>query len=125
MVGAFGEGSEDLHNLVQKLAESKVGAMGLRSGREATDEEVGIVVGQLRRSLSTTFVRAQAQCLISRLQCIGKGYTEAAKRRKWAEFEDEKIRQMKKPCQQRTISALQMSYLYEISNGNLVTFVIC
>ena len=93
VVGAFGEGSEDLHNLVQKLAESKVGAMGLRSGREATDEEVGIVVGQLRRSLSTTFVRAQAQCLISRLQCIGKGYAEAAKRRKWAAFEDDKMRQ--------------------------------
>ena len=89
----IGEGSEDLHHLIQRLAESKVGAMGLRSGRQGTDEELGVVVGQLRRSLSTTCVRAQAQCLISRLQCIGKGFAQAAKRRKWAALEDQKMRQ--------------------------------
>ena len=33
VVGAFGEGSEDLHGLVQLLAESKVNTMGL-SGEE-------------------------------------------------------------------------------------------
>ena len=32
-MGAFGEGSEDLHGLVQLLAESKVKAMGLFMGR--------------------------------------------------------------------------------------------
>ena len=74
VVGAFGEGSEDLHDLVQKLAESRVGAMGLRRGREGSEEELGIIVGQIRRSLSTTFVRAQSQCLLSRLNCVGQGY---------------------------------------------------
>ena len=69
VVGAFGEGSQDLHELVQKLAESKVNAMGLRMGRDSTEEEIGVVVGQIRRSLSTTAVRAQAQCLLSRLNC--------------------------------------------------------
>ena len=92
VVGAFGEASEDLHTLVQKLAESKVASMGLRRGREGCEEELGIVVGQIRRSLSTTFVRAQSQCLLSRLNCVGHGYTEAAKRRKWVAVEEEKMR---------------------------------
>ena len=92
VVGAFGEGSQDLHELVQKLAESKVGAMGLRRGRESSEEELGIVVGQIRRSLSTTAVRAQAQCLLSRLNCLGNGYAQAASRRKWAVIEEDRMR---------------------------------
>ena len=92
VVGAFGEGSEDLHDLVQKLAESKVAAMGLRRGREASEDELGVIVGQIRRSLSTTCVRAQAQCLLSRLNCVGHGYAQAAKRRKWAMLEEEKMK---------------------------------
>ena len=92
VVGAFGEGSQDLHELVQKLAESKVNAMGLRRGREGVEEEIGVVVGQIRRSLSTTSVRAQAQCLLSRMNCVGPGYTQAAKRRRWAVNEEERMR---------------------------------
>ena len=49
VVGAFGEGSEDLHSLIQNLAESKVNAMGLRRGRQASEEELGVVVGQISR----------------------------------------------------------------------------
>ena len=92
VVGAFGEGSEDLHELIQILAESKVGALGLRWGREATEQEMATVIGQIRRSLSTTSVRAQAQCLLSRLSCVGQGYAQAAKRRMWAAAEEEKMR---------------------------------
>ena len=92
VVGAFGEVSEDLHYLIQKLAECKVGSMGLRRGRQATEEELGIVVGQIRRSLSTTCVRAQAQCLISRLSCVGNGFAQAFKRRKQAAFEEERMK---------------------------------
>ena len=92
VVGAFGEGSEDLHSLVQSLAESKVTAMGLRRGGQASEEELGMVVGQIRRSLSTTFVRAQAQCLLSRLNCTGQGFAQAFKRRNWAAAEDKRMR---------------------------------
>ena len=49
VVGAFGEGSEDMHDLVQQIAESRANTMGLRRGREATEAEVGIFVGQVRR----------------------------------------------------------------------------
>ena len=92
VVGAFGEGSQDLHELIQLLAESRVRAMGLRRGREASDEELGIIMGQIRRSLSTTSIRAQAQCLLARLNCIGHGFHQAAKRRNWAAAEEEIMR---------------------------------
>ena len=41
VVGAFSEGSEDLHSLVQALAESRVGAVGLARGRPETEAELG------------------------------------------------------------------------------------
>ena len=92
VVGAYGEGSQDLHELVQNLAECKVMAMGLRRGRESSEEELGIIVGQIRRALSTTAVRAQAQCLLSRLNCLGNGFAQAARRRKWAVVEEERMK---------------------------------
>ena len=92
VVGAFGEGSGDLHSLVQSLAESKVTAMRLRRGGQASEEELGMVVCHIRRSLSTTFVRAQAQCLLSRLNCTGQGFAQAFKQRNWAAAEDERMR---------------------------------
>ena len=92
VVGVFSEGSQDLHELVQKLAESKVNAQGLRLGREGTAEELGVVVGQIRRSLSTTSVRAQAQCFLSRMNCVGPGYGQAAKRRRLAAAVEESMR---------------------------------
>ena len=92
VVGAFGECSEDLHELVQEMAESKARAMGLRRGREATDEEIGRIVGQIRRTFSTIVVRAQAQCLLMRMNCVGKGFIEASRRRSWAAKEDERMR---------------------------------
>ena len=91
VVGAFGEGSEDVHYLIQQLAETRASSMGIRRGREASDAEIGILVGQIRRSLSTTFVRAQVQCLLSRMNCFGKGVAQAAKRRQWAAKENERM----------------------------------
>ena len=91
-MGAFGEGSQDLHELIQILAEKKVGTNGLHRGREASEEELAFTIGQIRRALSTTSVRAQAQCLLSRLNCVGQGFGQAAKRRKWVAMEEERMR---------------------------------
>ena len=66
VVGAFGEGSEDLHDLVQQMAESRATSMGLKRGREATDAEIGMAVGQIRRAINTTVVRAQAGAAVYR-----------------------------------------------------------
>ena len=56
LLGAFGTGSEDLHELVQRLAESAVASMGLE--RESTEEEFEVVVAQIRLSYITTCVQA-------------------------------------------------------------------
>ena len=71
---------------------SKVNAMGLARGRGGTEAELGLIVGQIRRMLSTTNVRAQAQCLLARMNSVGGGVGLAAKRRKWAAMEEEKMR---------------------------------
>ena len=92
VVGAFGEGSEDLHSLVQVIAESRVASLGLARGREGTEIELGIVMGQARRMLSTTCVRAQAQCLLARMSQVGEGVAQAAKRRRWVAAEEERMR---------------------------------
>ena len=92
-MGAFGEGSQDLHSLVQILAESKVASMGLARGRCGTESELGVVVGQVRRMISTVSVRAQVQCLLSRVNLIGgEGVDRASKRRQWVAIEEERMR---------------------------------
>ena len=51
--------------------------MGLVSG----PEQLGVVIGQIRRILSCSFVRAQGLCLLSRLRQLGPGARSAAERR--------------------------------------------
>ena len=51
--------------------------------------ELGLVTGQIRRSLSVDFVRAQALCLFSRLAHLGEGAQAAAQRRQQAGQEEE------------------------------------
>ena len=53
---------------------------------------MGIVVGQIRRMLSTASVRAQAQCLLTRMSSVGEGVGQAYKRRQWAAVEEERMR---------------------------------
>ena len=82
-----------MHLLIQQLAESRVKTMELKRGNSgAAEEEIGIIVGQIRRAFSTTCVRAQAQCLISRMNKLGQGYALAARRRQWAAKEEENMR---------------------------------
>ena len=55
--------------------------------------DVVVVVGQVRRMISTVSVRAQAQCLLSRVNLIGgEGVTRASKRRQWVAIEEERMR---------------------------------
>ena len=81
VVGPWGNGSRDLHDLVRTLAEARVEAKARSRGRPASDHELGTVVGDIRRSLSLAFVRAQALCLRSRLSQLGEGARAAAGRR--------------------------------------------
>ena len=67
-------------------------ALGLARGRGGSDVEMGIIVGQIRRMLSTVSVRAQAQCLLTRMSSVGEGVGQAAKRRQWVAAEEERMR---------------------------------
>ena len=90
VVGPWGNGSKDLHNLVRTLAETRVGARTRARGREGPDWELGEVMGQIRRNLSLDFVRAQALCLIARIGQLGEGAQAAGKRREQAVKEEER-----------------------------------
>ena len=88
VVGAFGEGSEDLHSLIHHLAFSRVreaGPQKARSGQLRTMEaELALTTSLLRRALSVVGVKAQARLLLGRLETIGPGATAAAGRRNYA-----------------------------------------
>ena len=80
-MGAWGEGSKDLHALIRVLGESKVSARGQARGEEGQEGELGFVMVQVRRILSCTFVRAQSLCLLARLGQVGPRARGAAERR--------------------------------------------
>ena len=81
VVGPWGECSKDLHSLIKVMGESKVAAQARDRGRPASDNELGVEISQIRKFLSTAFVRAQGLCLLNRLCFLGKGAKEAAGRR--------------------------------------------
>ena len=81
VVGPWGEGSKDLHTLISVIGKNMVDSRGRDRGWEGGEGELGQVMGQLRRKLSCTFVRAQALCLLSRLGQLGPGARAAAERR--------------------------------------------
>ena len=88
VVGAFGEGSDDLHSLIHHLAISRVRVAGPQKGRRGqvrTEEaELSLTTAFLRRTLSLVGVRAQARLLLGRLEVIGPRATAAAGRRNHA-----------------------------------------
>ena len=81
VVGPWGEVSKDLHTLVSIIGRQMVEARGRERGWEGGEGEMGQVIGQLRRKLSCTFVRAQPLCLLARLGQLGPGAKVAAERR--------------------------------------------
>ena len=89
--GAWGEASEGVHQLVQTLAESRLNFQGLQRGRPGSEQELGVIVGQVRRRISLAAVKAQVDCLLSKLHQVGPGNTQLAKRRVWAVREDERM----------------------------------
>ena len=81
VVGPWGDCSKDMHSLIKVLGETKVAARARARGRQSSDNELGVVIAQIRKYLSTAFVRAQGLCLINRLCFLGEGAKAAAGRR--------------------------------------------
>jgi len=88
VVGAFGEGSDDLHALIHHLASSRVRVAGPQKGKRgqvrSEEAELALTTAFLRRTLSLVGVRAQARLLLGRLEVIGPGAAAPAGRRNFA-----------------------------------------
>ena len=81
VIGPWGEGSSGLHDLIKVIGENKVKSKERSRGVSASDNMLGVEIGQIRRTLSTTFVRANSVCLLSRLSYLGKNGEKAGQRR--------------------------------------------
>ena len=90
--GAYGETSDGVKKLLEKLAESRLQSQGLRSGSPEANKELAMVTSYLRRRLSSAVMRANTKCLLERLVMVGEGQGQAGKRRQWARREEERAR---------------------------------
>ena len=93
VAGPWGDLSPDLHKLLLIFAESRVAAMSRAQGWEAGPGQLGKVVGEIRRAMSVTIVRANSLCLLERLSQLGPGARAAAQRRQAALHLEERRRQ--------------------------------
>ena len=92
--GAWEEASQDVHTLVDILARARLKFQVLSEGRPdgGSDQELAMVVAQIRRLLSVVAIKAQVGCLLGRLHQVGPGNKQLAKKREWAVRQDEKMR---------------------------------
>ena len=93
VAGPWGDVSSDLHQLLKTFAESRAAALSRSQGWEVGPGQVGKIMGDIRRALSVTIVRANAMCLLERLSQLGPGAGAAAKRRQVALQLEERRRQ--------------------------------
>ena len=109
VVGAWGEGSKDLHSLLDILASYRLRAVGLARGREGSDAERGVILAQFRRVLSTSAIRSQTKALVARLQVMGEKGRDAARRRALVGKENRRLEEEMRGHWQAHIRALGVS----------------
>ena len=92
--GAFGEASQDVHDLIQSMAESRLKFQVESEGRPGggSNQELGLIVGQIRRTLSMAAIKAQVECLLARIHQAGPGNKQLAKKRQWTLVQDQKMK---------------------------------
>ena len=66
------------------MGKNKVAVQASATGRQASDNELGVIISQIRKYLSIAFIRAQNLCLINRLKHLGEGHKTASGRRNFA-----------------------------------------
>ena len=91
VLGPFQEGSDDIHALLDVLADSHLRARGLARGREGSSHERSTILAGFRRRLSMVAAKAYSTCLMDRVSRIGEGHRQAAKRRAWVKREEERM----------------------------------
>ena len=77
-----------MHALVQRIATSRLLVAGMQPGRQGPPKsdaaQLAALVSYVRRQLSITAVIEQAKMLLERLQLLGEGSADAARRRERA-----------------------------------------
>ena len=91
VLGAFQEGSKDIHALLDTLADSQLKAKGLARGREGSNQERATILAGMRRRLSMAAAKGYSTCLLDRLSRVGEGHRQAARRRAWVKREEERM----------------------------------
>ena len=76
-VGGYGEGSEEVHNLITCLADARLKKVGLQRGRPGSDQELAIITSQLRRRISRATIIANYTLLLERMTQVGAGAARA------------------------------------------------
>ena len=89
---AYGETSDGVKTLLDRLAESRVSSLGLRTGSLEAGKELSQVTSYLRQRFSSSIMRANVKCLLERLMMVGEGQGQAGRRRLWARREEEQAR---------------------------------
>ena len=79
VLGAFQEGSKDIHSLLETLADSQLRAKGLARGREGSSQERAAILAGMRRQLSMAAARAYSACLLDRDRAsrVGEGHRQS------------------------------------------------
>ena len=90
--GGYGEGSEEVHNLISSLADARLKKVGLQRGRAGSDQELAIINSQLRRRISSATIRANYTLLLERMAQVGAGAGRAETRREWVRAEEERMK---------------------------------
>ena len=85
--GAYGEGTDGVHNLVTLLATCRLRTLTLQ-GHHPGPHQMGLEVTTIRRRLSTAAVRANNTLLLARMGQVGEGSSLASKRRAWQRTEE-------------------------------------
>ena len=86
--GAWGEASEEVHALVQRVAKARLERLDtlptVRRRQVSRAALLASLVGDVRRQLSLRAVQQQARLLLDKLAVVGNGVGAAAQRRDWA-----------------------------------------
>ena len=85
VAGPWGDLSDDFHELLKLMAETRVANQARARGWEASEGELGLAMGAVRRAISVAVVRAQSLCLLERLAFLGPGVRAAVQRRQLAD----------------------------------------
>ena len=93
---SWGEASEDVHNLVQTLASQRLKMKEIQGGDRIRyrkiEGELASLVGYVRRKISITTIRAQARCLLDRMETYREGKGASVDRRRMARLREDRWR---------------------------------